>query len=180
MRNRDLELTSDDFNGSTVSICPKSETESPINIVFNSGVYIMTEVTNTTEEANISTIETVLTNAINSFVPTPNAHPMSTDPIPPIHHLNLIDNIADITDYINEQTQKHKELMVHIESFKDKLTEVSADMKNYHVEDKFAAAKKFVEKEEKAFLGLTTAHKIEIVIVAVVAIGIIISAFKFL
>jgi len=148
----------------------------------------MTDVSNPAEQADNTSIESAIQQAINtvaSEMPVATSvpfvsKPMSTDPIPPVHHLNLIDNIADITDYINEQTQKHKELMVHIESFKDKLTEVSADMKNYHVEDKFAAAKKFIAKEEKAFLGLTTAHKIEIAVVAVVAIGIIIAAFKIL
>jgi len=109
-----------------------------------------------------------------------NAYPLSTDPIPPVHHINLIDNIADITDYINEQTQKHKELMVHIESFKDKLTEVSADMKNYHVEDKFASVKKLIVKEETAFLGLTTARKIELGVVILVGAAIISALVKFL
>lgn len=143
----------------------------------------MTDVTNSTDQATIETIEAALQQAQQGFesIAKPAiAHILSTDPLPPVHHINLIDNIADITDYINEQTQKHKELMVHIESFKDKLTEVSADMKNYHVEDKFASAKKFIDKEEKTFLGLTTAHKIEIVIVGLVAIGIIVAAFKFL
>ena len=138
---------------------------------------------NLTDQSNTASIEAALQQAQQAIASIPlstNPHVLSTDPIPPVHHINLIDNIADITDYINEQTQKHKELMVHIESFKDKLTEVSADMKNYHVEDKFAAAKKFIAKEEKAFLGLTTAHKIEIAVVAVVAIGIIVAAFKIL
>ena len=70
--------------------------------------------------------------------------------------------------------------MVHIESFKDKLTEVSADMKNYHVEDKFASIKKVVSTEEKKFFNLSTAQKIEVVIVGLVVIGLVISAIKFL
>jgi len=138
---------------------------------------------NLTDQSNTASIEAALQQAQQAIASIPlstNPHVLSTDPIPPVHHINLIDNIADITDYINEQTQKHKELMVHIESFKDKLTEVSADMKNYHVEDKFASIKKVVVAEEKKFLGLSTAHKIEIVIVGLVAISIVIAAFKFL
>jgi hypothetical protein len=145
----------------------------------------MTEVTNQevnpADQATIATIEAALSNAINTFTPTQsNSIPMSTDPIPPVHHINLIDNIADITDYINEQTQKHKELMIHIDALREKLGSVSSDMKSYHVEDKFATVKKIIAKEEKAFLGLTTAHKIEMAIVGVIAIGIIIAAIKFI
>ena len=143
----------------------------------------MNDVNNLTDQADNATIEAALQQAQHAFSSLAKPYMenvLSTDPIPPVHHINLIDNIADITDYINEQTQKHKELMVHIESFKDKLTAVSADMKNYHVEDKFAAVKKVVVAEEKKFLGLSTAHKIEIVIVGLVAISIVIAAFKFL
>ena len=143
----------------------------------------MSDVTNLTNQSNNETIEAALQQAQQAFSSLAKpymANVLSTDPIPSEHHINLIDNIADITDYINEQTQKHKELMVHIDSLKEKLSAVSADMKNYHVEDKFATVKTLINKEEKAFMNLTTAHKIEIVIVGIVALGIIVSAFKFL
>jgi hypothetical protein len=145
----------------------------------------MTDVSNPAEQADNTSIESALKEAVNTFnasIPpvTPFvSKPMSTDPIPPVHHLNLIDNIADITDYINEQTQKHKELMIHIDSLREKLGSVSSDMKSYHVEDKFATVKKIVAAEKK-FFNLTTAHKIEIVVVALIFVGIVISAFKFL
>jgi len=113
---------------------------------------------NLTDQSNTASIEAALQQAQQAIASIPlstNPHVLSTDPIPPVHHINLIDN-------------------------KDKLTEVSADMKNYHVEDKFASIKKVVVAEEKKFLGLSTAHKIEIVIVGLVAISIVIAAFKFL
>jgi hypothetical protein len=138
---------------------------------------------NPTEQANNASIEAAIQQAQQTFASLAKPYTenvLSTDPIQPVHHINLIDNIADITDYINEQTQKHKELMVHIESFKDKLTAVSADMKSYHVEDKFAAAKKFIIEEEKAFLGLSTARKIELVVVILVGVAIISTIVKFL
>ena len=106
--------------------------------------------------------------------------PMSTDPNPPTNHINLIDGIADITDYINSEVKKHKELVIHIESMRDKLTNISDDLKSYHLDEKLSAAKSFVVKEEKAFLTLTIAQKIELLIVGVAAIGIMIAAIKFL
>jgi hypothetical protein len=63
---------------------------------------------------------------------------------------------------------------------RDKLTNFSDDLKNYHLDEKLSAAKDFVVKEEKAFMTLTIAQKIELLIVGVAAIGIMIAAIKFL
>jgi hypothetical protein len=103
----------------------------------------------------------------------------STDPIPPIYHNDLIDNIGDITDYINVEAQKHKELMVLVDSLKEKLSAVSADLKNYHVEDKYAAIKKVVNKEKNSFLDMTVSQKIQSLAIVVVVIGIAVFAYKF-
>ena len=134
-------------------------------------------------ESSISNAVNVFENGIQDTISKMSANvkvPMSTDPIPPTNHVNLIDGIADITDYINGEVKKHKELVVHIESMRDKLTNFSDDLKNYHLDEKLSAAKDFVVKEEKAFMTLTIAQKIELLIVGVAAIGIIIAAIKFL
>jgi len=142
-----------------------------------------------TESSNTTQVETAIQQAQQAIgsvsaqpvvaMPRAKTFASSTDPIPPIYHTDLIDNIGDITDYINVEAQKHKELMVLVDSLKEKLSAVSVDLKNYHVEDKYAALKKGVAKEETKFLNLTTSHKIQIAAIVVAAIGIAVFALKF-
>ena len=138
----------------------------------------MSDVTNPSNQASNEAIEASIKAA--TFTISPNTKSLSTDPIPPLYHTNLAYDISEVTDYIIEQTQRHKELMAHVESLRDKLDSISTNVRKYHADDKIEEVKNTIVKERNIFSNLSKSHIIEMVVVGVVAIGIIIAAFKFL
>jgi len=126
---------------------------------------------NTDVEAALkSVLDTLSKSPIN---PAAQAQPLSTDPIPPEHHLELIGNVSNIVDYVSTEVAKHKQLLNILESFNAKLNESHSILSNKNVVS-------VVQAEKKKWYSMTTAHKIEAVIVAAVFIIGIVTAIKFL
>jgi len=122
------------------------------------------------EAALKSVLDTLAKSPIN---PAAQAQPLSTDPIPPEHHLELIGNVSNIVDYVSTEVAKHKQLLNILESFNAKINESHSILSNKNVVS-------VVQAEKKKWYSMTTAHKIEAVIVAAVFIIGIVTAIKFL
>jgi len=122
-----------------------------------------------------ASIEQALKTALDTLAKTPinpSAQALSTDPVPPEHHLELIGNVANIVDYVTTEVAKHKQLLNILETFNSKLSDSHSILSNKVVAN-------VVEAEKKKWYQLTTAHKIEVVIVVVLA-AVAVSIFKFL
>lgn len=121
------------------------------------------------EQALKSVLDTLAKSPIN---PAAQSQPLSTDPIPPEHHLELIGNVSNIVDYVSTEVAKHKQLLNILEQFNAKLNESHSILSNKNVIS-------VVQAEKKKWYSMTTAHKIEAVIVAAVFIVGIVTTIKF-
>ena len=122
-----------------------------------------------------ASIEQALKTALDTLAKTdfkPAAQAFSTDPVPPDHHLELIGNAANIVDYVTTEVAKHKQLLNILETFNSKISDSHSILSN-----KVVAG--IIETEKKKWYQLSTAHKIEVVIVVVLVVAAV-SIFKFL
>ena len=122
-----------------------------------------------------ASIEQALKIALDTLAKTPinpTAKALSTDPIPPEHHLELIGNVSNIVDYVSTEVAKHKQLLNILETFNSTLSESHSVLSNKKVAT-------VIDVEKKKWYSMTTAHKIEAVIV-VVLVAVAVSIFKFL
>ena len=123
-----------------------------------------------------ASIEQALKIALDTLAKTPinpTAQALSTDPIPPEHHLELIGNVSNIVDYVSTEVAKHKQLLNILETFNSTLSDSHSVLSNKKVAT-------VIDVEKKKWYSMTTAHKIEAIIVAAVVIGAIVGIFKFL
>ena len=122
-----------------------------------------------------ASIEQALKIALDTLAKTPinpTAQALSTDPIPPEHHLELIGNVSNIVDYVSTEVAKHKQLLNILETFNSTLSESHSVLSNKKVAT-------VIDVEKKKWYSRTTAHKLEAVIV-VVLVAVAVSIFKFL
>lgn len=135
----------------------------------------MSEVNTSSPELNpqaqstLDKLEESLKGAVNSMhavYTAPTRTPLTTDPLQPEHHSELIDHAENVLSYVSVEVQKHQDLVNIIETFKKQIDshhnallsskKTLADLINPEV-------KKEVQKEVTLFNQLTLIQKIEIV-----------------